>query len=253
MLAPEDLTCDDFIGGRVRLWQPKLGYRAGVDPVLMAASVPAKTGQSVLELGCGTGAAILCLANRVKGLNLTGVELNPAYADLARRNASENGINMQVVTADLVDLPKDLSAKSFDHVIANPPYYREGSATGPLDSGRHKALSEVTALSDWIDVALRRLLPGGWLTIIQRADRLADILTPLQGRSGGTLVLPIVPRQGRAASLVIVQTRKGGRADLKLLSPLIMHQNPQHVADGDDYTEIAYKIQREGAALPLTS
>ena len=88
--SDSELSCNEFLGGRVRLWQPLSGYRAGVDPVLLAASVPATAGQTVLELGCGAGAAILCLAARVPGLHLTGVELQPAYADLARRNAAEN-------------------------------------------------------------------------------------------------------------------------------------------------------------------
>ena len=90
----DDLSCNDFLGGRVRLWQPKAGYRAGVDPVLLAASVPAEPGQSVLELGCGGGAAILCLAARIPGLQLIGVELQAAYAELAGRNADENGVSL---------------------------------------------------------------------------------------------------------------------------------------------------------------
>ena len=99
--SADDLTCNAFLGGRLHLWQPKNGYRAGIDPVLLAAAVPAESGQSVLELGCGAGAAVLCLAARVPGLIMTGVELQPAYAKLAERNASENGAEMDVVCADL--------------------------------------------------------------------------------------------------------------------------------------------------------
>ncbi|NHX27288.1 methyltransferase domain-containing protein, partial [Escherichia coli] len=112
-----DLTCDQFLGGRLSVWQPCDGYRAGVDPVLLAAAVPASAGQRVLELGCGVGVASLCLGARVPDLTITGVELQPDYAELARRNAEENGVQMAVVESDLRSLPADLRSVSFDHVV----------------------------------------------------------------------------------------------------------------------------------------
>jgi len=120
--AEDDLTCDAFLGGKLHLWQPRRGrgYRAGVDPVLLAASIEATAGQSVLELGCGVGAAVLCLGARVPGLTLTGCELQPAYAELARRNG---GAALEVVEADLTDMPLHLRQRQFDHVLANPPYF----------------------------------------------------------------------------------------------------------------------------------
>ena len=111
IFADADLTCNDFLGGRVRLYQPVKGYRAGVDPVLLAAAVPARAGDHVLELGCGAGQALLCLAARVPGLRLTGVELQAAYADLARRNGALNGQGVHVI-----DLPVDYS---LNHAILN--------------------------------------------------------------------------------------------------------------------------------------
>ena len=141
------LTCNDFLGGRLKLWQPRDGYRAGVDPVLLAAAVPAKAGQSVLELGCGAGAAVLCLVTRVPGLRPTGVELQADYADLAARNAQCNEIDLSVYVADLSNMPTDLRQQHFDHVIANPPYYRPGAHSAAVDAGRRTALSEQTPLS----------------------------------------------------------------------------------------------------------
>ena len=99
MFADDDLTRNAFLGGRVHLWQPVRGYRAGIDPVCLAAAVPARATQCVLDLGCGAGAATLCLGARVAGLDLTGVEMQPAYADLARRNATGNGQAMTVICA----------------------------------------------------------------------------------------------------------------------------------------------------------
>ncbi|MCB1362729.1 MAG: methyltransferase [Rhodobacteraceae bacterium] len=248
--APDDLTQNAFLGGLVRLWQPRRGYRAGADPVLLAAAVPARGGQSVLDLGCGAGAAVLCLAARVPGLRLTGVDLQPFYADLARRNAAENGTDLEVIQADLCRLPADLRQRRFDHVIANPPYFRPGAHTGAADAGRRAALGEATALRDWIAVAARRLAPGGHLHMIQRADRLPDMLAGCAGRLGSLEVLPLASRAGRAPGLLILRARKGGRAGFRLHAPLIVHPGVQHPGDMEHLTPEILAVQRHGAALP---
>lgn len=245
-----DLTRNDFLGGQLRLWQPRAGYRAGVDPVLLAASVPAVAGQSVLELGCGAGAAVLCLANRVPGLRLTGIELQPAYASLAGRNARDNAIELKVVQADLSNMPADLRNAQFDHVIANPPYYRPGAHSAASDPGRRAALSEQTPLSDWIDAGTRRLAPRGYLHVIQRAERLPDLLSACDGRLGSIEVMPVAPRSGRSAELLIVRARKGGRAAFRLHAPLILHKGDRHEKDGESYTETVSGILRGGVSLP---
>ncbi|EEX08650.1 methyltransferase small [Ruegeria lacuscaerulensis ITI-1157] len=248
--ADTNLTCNDFLGGRLRLWQPRDGYRAGVDPVLLAAAVPASPGQSVLELGCGAGAAVLCLGIRVPDLHLTGVELQPAYADLARRNARENRIALSVHAADLAHLPPDLRQAQFDHVIANPPYYRAGAHSAAADAGRRIALGEQTPLAAWVEVAARRLAPRGYLHMIQRADRLPDMMAACADRLGSLEILPLAPRVGRAAELVIVRARKGGRAAFRLHAPLILHQGDRHERDGESYAPAVADVLRNGRALP---
>lgn len=242
-------TRDAFLMGRVQLCQPVRGYRAGVDPVLLAAATPGEAGQSVLELGCGAGAASLCLNARVAGMEFVGVELQPYYADLARRNASENGVNMTVVEADIRKMPLEVRDRRFDHVIANPPYYLKDKSTAPDDRGRVVAVSGETPLDTWVDVASRRLGPRGYFTMIQKADRLLDILSALEGRLGSVRVRPIQARSGRAARLVIVQARKLGRADFVLEAPLRMHDGPRHERDGDSYSEKAMSILRHSRAL----
>lgn len=249
MFVEETLSQDAFLGGQVTLLQPKNGYRAGVDPVLLAAAVPAKTGDSVLELGCGAGQALLCLGHRVTGLSLTGVELQPPYVDLARRNGDLNEQTLDIVQADLADLPLDLRQRRFDHVIANPPYYRNGAHSPAQDDGRRTALGEETPLAHWIDTASRRLAPKGYLHLIQRADRLADVLVACTNRLGSLEVLPIAPRVGRAAELILVRARKAGRADLRLHSPLILHEHSTHPGDRPDYRAEVEAILRSGAAL----
>lgn len=250
VFADSDLTCDAFLGGRLRLLQPRKGYRAGVDPVLLAAAVPARAGQSVLELGCGAGAALLCLHARVPGLDLAGVELQPAYADLARRNAAAAGAAPELHCADLGHLPAPLRQRSFDHVIANPPYYRAGAHSGATDEGRRAALGECTPLADWIAVAARRLAPRGYLHVIQRSERLPDLLAGCAGRLGSLEVLPLAARAGRAPDLVILRARKGGRAAFRLHAPLLLHGGARHERDGEDYAPEITAVLRDAAALP---
>ncbi len=245
-----DLTNDRFLGGRLIIAQPRKGYRAGADPVFLAAAVPAKSGQAVLELGCGAGVAALCLARRVSGLRLAGIELQPDYAALARQNAAANGLELEVVSADLRDPPRELANRSFDHVLANPPYFRPGAVIA-ADQAREVARSGDTPLADWIAAARRRLLPKGYLTMVQRADRLDELLYGVRTSFGSVVILPLSPRSGRAADLVIVQARKGGRAGLRLLSPLVLHRGDTHLKDGESYTAAAQAILRDGSQLPL--
>lgn len=244
-----ELTEDGFLGGRLRVLQPRRGYRAATDAVFLAAAVPARPGQSVLELGCGAAVAALCLAARVPRLTITGVEVQPEYADLARRNAATNSVALDVVTSDLADLPAGLRGARFDHVMANPPYYSPQGGTAARDPGRETAQREETPLSLWIDVALRRLSDGGWLTLIQRAERLPEVLAALSGRTGSIAALPLAPREGRQAGRVVVRARKGARGPFRLLAPLVVHTGRAHDSDGDDFADAARAVLRAGAAL----
>ncbi|MCK0139755.1 methyltransferase [Aliiroseovarius sp. F47248L] len=248
--APE-LTNDAFLGGQLTLTQPAAGYRAGVDPVFLAAAIPAHTGQSVLELGCGAGAASLCLGHRVAGLRLVGLERQTIYADLARHNAQQNAILMTVYQGDLENMPADLRQDRFDHLIMNPPYFRRDRGTASPNEVREGALGEDTPLTAWLDHATRRLLPGGYMTLIQNAERLPEVLRAMDQRLGSVVVKPLCPRIGRAASLVIVQARKGARGAFRLAAPLVLHEGAQHTVDREHYTPEVADILRNGAAVLL--
>lgn len=241
-------THDEFLGGRVRAWQPARGYRAGTDAVLLAAACPARPGESVLELGCGAGVASLCLLARVPDISLVGVERQQDYADLARRNAREAGAAVAVVSADLADLPHDIRQLSFDQVIANPPYFRAGQGTEAGDSGREAALREQTPLAAWTTAAHSRLRQGGWLTMIQLAERLPELLAALD-RFGSVSVLPLQARTGRPAGRVLVRARKGGRGPFRLLAPLVMHVGDRHVRDGDGFSPEIEAVLRDAAPV----
>jgi len=251
VLSDDELTQDGFLSGRLMVLQPRKGYRAGTDPVLLAAAVDARPGESVLELGCGVGVASLCLGWRVPGVALTGVEIQPEYAGLATRNAAANEISMTVLCADLRALPGDLRARSFDHVFANPPYFRPGSSTPAVDPGRETANTGATRLEDWLETALRRLSPGGTFTIIHRVDRLQDVLIGLGRRAASIVIQPLASRAGRDAERMIVRARKGGRGGVELKTPLILHDGAQHVCDGDSFSARARAILRDGAPLAL--
>jgi tRNA1(Val) A37 N6-methylase TrmN6 len=243
-------TRDAFLGGRLVIEQPRDGYRAATDPVFLAAACPAKPGERVLELGCGVGTAALCLATRVPGVVLTGVERQADYAALARSNAVAAGVEMTVVEADLCRLPIDLRAQSFDHVLANPPFFAAGDGTAARDVGREAANREETPLRDWIATARARLRPKGWLTLIHLAERLPDCLSALEG-FGAVSVLPLQPREGRPAGRVVIRARKGAKAPFRLLPPVTIHAGATHGADAPDYTELAENVLRHGAPLPF--
>ncbi len=249
--APTEITEDKFLGGRLTLLQPREGYRAGVDPVFLAASVSARAGDSVLDLGCGVGAAALCLGHRVPGMTLVGVERQEAYAELARMNAVDNGIDLDVFAADLTEMPAAVKDASFDHVIMNPPYHLRARATTSADPGREAALFEDAPLRGWIDAATKRLKPRGCLSLIQKAERLPEILSGMDSRLGSILVKPLIPREGRAAALVLVQARKGGRGAFRLTAPLVLHEGAEHAGDRDSYRPEVAAILRDGAGLPL--
>lgn len=138
--AREELTEDGFLGGQLRIRQPRAGYRAATDPVLMAASCSARAGETVLELGCGAGVGAICLGARVPGVALTGLELQPGYADLARQNASNNGIALEVIEGDVSAPPPALRTRVFDHVMLNPPWYPAGGGTAAQDAGDRKSV-----------------------------------------------------------------------------------------------------------------
>lgn len=250
--APGDLSADGFLGGRLIIRQPVRGYRAATDPVFLAAFAPVRAGEAVLDLGCGAGTAGLCLATRLEGLDLHGLELQPDYAALARQNAAANGLGLTVHHGDLLDMPASLRRRSFDHVIMNPPFYGAGQVTPPADPGRDTAHREgIASLGDWIAAGLRRLAPKGRLVIIHRTERLAEILAALSGPAGEIEILPLAPREGRAANRVLVRARRLTRGPLVLHAPLVIHEGPSHEEGGGTFTGRAAAILRDGAPICL--
>jgi len=244
-------TEDALLDGRVRIIQPARGFRVAIDSVLLAAAVPARAGESVLDVGAGVGAASLCLAARLDGCRIFGIEVERDLVRLAGENMRLNGFDRRVsiMTGDLTSPPPRLAAGSFQHVMANPPYLEPGRGAPSPVAGRASASVERSgSLADWVAFCHAMLCPGGSVTFIHRADRLADLLGQLAARTGGIVVVPLWPGggdSGRPAKRVIVQARKGSAASLRLMPGLTLH------ADGGGYTDAAEAILRHGAALAV--
>ena len=245
----QNITVDLFLGGKLLVFQPSSGYRAGIDPVLLAASLPVKAGQRVLELGCGVGVASLCLMRRVAGVGVSGIEFNPSLADLARRNGRKNGLSLHVFDGDISHMPRDLMAQSFDHVMANPPYFDRSRGSRAQNQDRERARGEDTPLSVWMNAAARRVKPKGYVHFIFPTERLVDLLSALPKYMGSVQVIPFVPRQGCGSDLMILQARHSGRAPFKLLPQIVLHKAQEHIKDSDDYTAQVSRVLRDGEGL----
>ncbi len=221
--------------GRVIFLQPKSGYRSAIDPIFLAAAVDAKPGHRVLDVGSGTGAASLCLAARVKNLEITGLELQSEYAELARQSARLNNgsTHLKFEIGNLANVSSLPELREYDHVMTNPPFMEQGRGRTSPDRGKALANEEnALGLSAWLEACIRMIKSRGTLTVIHRADRLEHILATISGAMGEIVVIPLWPYQkadGEAktiiASRVIVRARKSVKTPGVLSQGLVIHQN----------------------------
>lgn len=220
------VSVTEFLGGQLRLSQPVKGYRAGIDPVLLAASVRLEEHSTAMEFGCGPGAALLASALLNPTARLIGYESDAEIADLAHHNVVANGLSdrIDIQTGDALQASKKQIA---DAVFFNPPFFDDPSQLRAPAPSRHKAWINDQGLEAWIDAGLRRLREGGQLVMIQRADRLDDILSALQGRASAT-VLPVHPRADQPAKRVLVKAIKVSKAPLRILPGLVLHPEAGH-------------------------
>lgn len=244
---------DAALGGRLVLRQPLRGHRFGHDAILLAAATAARAGDHAVDLGAGVGAAGLALAARIQGVRISLVDVDPALVALARDNAVRNGMAARVravcldVTASAEAFAAaGLAADSIDCVLMNPPF---NAAQNPSPDRQRRAAHEAAAdtLGQWIRTAWRLLRPSGELTLIWRADGLADVLVGLAAGFGAIAVLPIYPKPDAAAIRVIVRAVKASHAPVALLSGLVLADN-----NGKAAAE-AEAVLRGGASLPRAS
>jgi tRNA1(Val) A37 N6-methylase TrmN6 len=229
MTASADLSEDAFLGGRLRLRQPRSGHRAGHDAILLAAATDARPAARVVEFGAGIGAAGLALATRVSGIELTLVDVDERQMALAAENAALNRIVCRTVVLDVgakaeAFAAAGLAPDSAEQVLMNPPF-NDSSRHQPSPDAARRAAHEAqsTTLDVWVHAARRLLKPGGALTLIWRADGLGDVLAALGRGFGGIAVLPVHPRSDAAAIRVLVRAVKGSGAPLALLPAFVLN------------------------------
>lgn len=239
-------TLDRLLDGQVQLRQSANGYRAGMDAVLLAAALEARPGEHLVEFGCGPGAALLCAAAHLMDAEFTGVEVDPVAASMARENAGLNRAQdrVTILEAEVGDVELDRPA---DQVFFNPPFFDDPSSLrAPKPEKQRAWMSGATPLPVWVQSAARNLKAKGRLTLIHRADALADILSALVKSFGSVVVKPVAPKADRAAKRVIVTARIGGRAPLVLLPPLVLHDESEGI-----HTREADAILRGRAVISL--
>jgi tRNA1(Val) A37 N6-methylase TrmN6 len=239
----EQTSEGSLLGGRLVYRQFLAGHRSGFEPVLLAAAVPARAGDMVLEAGTGAGAALLCLAARVPGISGVGLEIDPALARLSNENFKINGLqDIHTLVGDATRPPFE---SVFNHVMANPPWHPVAGTASP-DQKRALAHQATPGLiARWIAALAAVLKPRGSITLILPATALSEATAALQDAGcGGATLLPLWPRASQPAKLIILSARRRGKAADKVLSGLVLH-------DEAGISPAAQAILRDGAALTL--
>jgi tRNA1(Val) A37 N6-methylase TrmN6 len=229
MSDPGTFTEDAFLGGQLLLRQPRSGHRAGHDAMLLAAATSARSGDRVVDLGAGVGAAGLAVAKRVPGIELVLAEIDPALAALARGNAASNAIAARTIVLDVASAADAFAAAglapdSVDVVLMNPPFNDASRHRASPDRGRELAhVATETTLEDWIHAGRRILRSGGVLTLIWRADGLAEVLAALGRGFGSLTILPVHADARSPAIRVLLRAVKGGKAPVRMLAALMLN------------------------------
>lgn len=240
------ITAGTLLGGRVRYQQLAEGHRTGIEPVLLAAAVPAASGDLVLEAGTGAGAGLLCLSARVPGVRGVGVEVLPRLAALAADNFRDNGAACLAVAADITRVP--LAAGGFDHGFANPPWHDAAGTPSPSAAQDLARRGRPALLRGWARALCGLVRPGGSVTLILPAAQAPEALAALAAEGCGALVLyPLWPVAGRAARLALVRGLKGRRTPAAIVAGMVLH-----AAEGG-FTPAAESVLRDGAAIDLAA
>jgi tRNA1(Val) A37 N6-methylase TrmN6 len=246
-----DTTDDRVLDGRVQLRQPARGYRAGLDAALLAAACDAGAGARVIEAGCGAGAALLAAAARRPDARFVGVERDPTALALVLENIALNGMEdrVQAVPGDVALRFSGLGLRVFDAAMANPPFFDDPDALRGPAAERRGAWMADDGLEAWIGFLSKAVREGGSITVIHRADRLADILALLAPKAGSAQVRPVLPFADQPAKRVLVRAIKSGKAPMRLLPALVLHDRPNERGEGGKHTQEAEAILRGAAAL----
>jgi len=261
-----DFTEDAFLGGQLRLKQKRSGHRAGHDAILLAAATEAQAGDRVVDLGAGIGTAGLALGRRVAGISLSQVEIDPELAELARANAAANAIAAETIVLDVTAdaqafAANGLAPDSVDVVLMNPPFNDPARHRGSSDQTRRTAhVASEETLNAWVHAARRILRSDGALTLIWRADGIAEVLTALSRGFGSLSILPVHGEAGRPAIRVLVRAVKGGRAPTRLLPGLMLNDESgvpknqvREILEGRAFLPLAEPRRPTAEAIPTAA
>jgi tRNA1(Val) A37 N6-methylase TrmN6 len=243
----DETTEDRVLDGRVRLRQPERGYRAGLDAALLAAACDAGDGARVIEAGCGAGGALLAAAARRPGARFVGVERDPKAVALAQQNIALNDMagRVEVLAGDVALRFSGLGLEPFDAAMANPPFFDDPDALRGPAAERRGAWMADDGLEAWIGFLSKAVREGGRITLVHRADRLEDILSLLAAKAGSVQIRPVQPFADEPAKRVLVRAIKTGKAPLRLLPALVLHDR-----GGGKHTAETEAILRGTADLP---
>ena len=233
---------------KLRLLQPEHGFRTSLDTIMLAAACPAKDGDHVLDAGCGVGAAGFCVLERLKGISLSGVDVDADFIEMARKNIALNNFDSQQVefSCEDIDLYRRHDKPIYDHVISNPPYMNAGEYMTSPHAKKAIAIGhqdDGLTLEKWIKALHRLVKPKGSVTIIHRADYTDQIIKALGHRFGAVEIIPLWSKQGGEAKRVIIRARKDRKAPCKILPGIIVHE------DNGEYTQRADDILRGRAII----
>jgi tRNA1(Val) A37 N6-methylase TrmN6 len=248
--AEEQVTEDTFLDGRLVMLQPKEGFRVSIDPIILAATVPVSSGDRVLDVGTGSGAAALALLVREPWAWVTGIDIQEKMIALANRSAVRNRMQERVnfVVSDVIAGVPDDQVGAFDHVMSNPPFFAHGSGQIPKNKARALATVESSAnLAVWVDIMVLAVRDGGTITLVHRAEREDELVGFLKRQCGDMAVMDLTSKAGEAAQkLIVVQAVKGGTAKNVSRRELVLHHA------GDDFTEDALAILRDAQFAPIS-
>ncbi|MFT4091272.1 MAG: methyltransferase [Asticcacaulis sp.] len=223
--ADTDILETTLLNGRVRLRQPRKGYRIGMDGALLAAGAASIAGNrplKALELGCGVGGAMLSLTTRCPQVTATGIERDAATFNLTLENIALNQRQDQAINGDIGTGFKSFELERFDLVMSNPPYFDDPNLLRAPHELKRPAWIADDGLGAWLEFAQAAVKDGGDILFIHRADRLGDILSGLT-KCGSFIIRPIQPFAEKEAKRVLVRAKRLGKAPLRLLPPLILH------------------------------
>lgn len=211
----------------LQLFQPRLGYRYSLDPLLLARFCQTlKPGGAIVDLGAGCGIISLLLACINPTASVVAVENNKEMTVLAERNIQHNDLagRVSVYGEDVINLKKSYPCSSFDLVVSNPPFRTAVSGKVSPRAGRDAARHETTArLADFIAAAKYQVKPSGRICFIQHPSRLAEFMALAAQMKLSVLRLRMI--HGNAAlpaAMFMVELAKGRRSAPVVEAPLFV-------------------------------